>query len=223
MSESSPTDPPELADLLIDYTRSALSRSDVAADPMTQFRSWLDEALASGIYEPNAATLSTVSADGAPSSRIVLLKGLGLEGGAFHFYTNYESRKGRELAANPRAALNFHWKELQRQVCIRGPVEKLDRASSEKYFVSRPYDSQIGAWVSTQSAPIPDRAWLEQRAAELRAKYPEGSVPLPPYWGGYRLLPHAIEFWQGRPGRLHDRILFQAGPSGAWTTSRLSP
>ncbi len=152
----------------------------------------------------------------------MLLKGLGLAGGAFHFYTNYESRKGRELAANARAALNFHWKPLQRQVCLRGTVEKLDPSDSQAYFATRPYDSQIGAWVSTQSEPIPNRAWLEERAAALREKYPEGEVPLPPFWGGYRLLPSAIEFWQGRPGRLHDRILFESG-NGNWKVTRLSP
>ena len=223
MTESSPTDPPELADLRIDYDRHSLSRSDVASDPIAQFGNWLTEALEAGIDEPNAATLSTVAADGSPSSRIVLLKGLGLEGGAFHFYTNYESRKGRELAANPRAALNFHWKKLQRQVSICGTVAQLDRASSEEYFQSRPYDSQIGAWVSTQSEPISDRDWLDERSAGLRKKYPEGSVPLPPFWGGYRLTPSAVEFWQGRPGRLHDRILYEITLTGTWTMSRLSP
>ena len=223
MSETAPTDPPELADLRIDYDRHSLAKSDVASDPIAQFSAWLTQALEAEIDEPNAATLSTVSADGAPSSRIVLLKGLGLEGGAFHFYTNYESRKGRELATNPKAALNFHWKKLQRQISIRGTVEQIDRASSEKYFLSRPYDSQIGAWVSTQSEPIADRVWLERRSAELREKYPEGSVPRPPFWGGYRLLPLAVEFWQGRPGRLHDRILYETTSTGSWTTSRLSP
>lgn len=222
-SEPSDSDPKEFADLRIDYSLSRLSRDGVNPDPVAQFRAWLDNALEANVEEPNAMTLATVSPGGRPSTRIVLLKGLGLEGGAFHFYTNYESRKGRELASNPHAALNFHWKPLQRQVNVFGVVEQLDRDASNAYFQTRPYDSQIGAWVSAQSEEVESRAWLEQRRNEFVEQYPEGHVPLPPFWGGFRLVPDTIEFWQGRPGRLHDRILYQKQADATWRISRLSP
>ncbi len=211
------------ADLRVDYGRSELMRAGLDPDPLKQFEDWLQEAVNNGVEEPNAMTLSTVAAGGQPSSRVVLLKGLGLKGGAFHFYTNYESRKGRELAGNPRAALNFHWKPLERQVCVRGSVEKITSEDSDSYFQSRPYDSQIGAWVSEQSEEIPSREWLEQRREQLEKKFPEGEVPLPPFWGGYRLIPTEIEFWQGRPGRLHDRFLYHLNTDRQWQISRLSP
>ena len=165
-------------------------------------------------------TLATVSPDGQPSSRTVLLKGYDTRG--FSFFTNYHSRKGRELTANPKAALTIFWKERERQVCVRGVVSILSQQESNAYFQSRPYGSQIGAWVSEQSEVIPDRSWLEARERELKARYPEGNVPLPPNWGGYVLTPDAVEFWQGRPSRLHDRVLFEKR-GDKWERVRLSP
>lgn len=215
-----PAGKPNLADLRLNYEKGALDESTLPGDPFALFKLWLDDAIASALMEPNAMTLSTVSADGQPSSRTVLLKGFDERG--FTFFTNYESRKGRELAANPKAALTFYWKERERQVCIRGTVGQLSREESDAYFQSRPYDSQIGAWVSEQSQRIPGREWLENRDRELKAKFPQGKVPLPPAWGGYVLAPEILEFWQGRPGRLHDRMLYER-KAGGWERSRLSP
>ncbi len=211
---------PNLADLRQNYERGALDESTLPADPNALFQLWLGDAIAAGVVEPNAMTLATVSSTGQPSARTVLLKGFDERG--FSFFTNYESRKGRELTSNPKASLVFFWKERERQVCVRGEVSLLSREESDAYFQSRPYGSQIGAWVSEQSLAIPDRAWLEDRDTELRAKFPEGSVLLPPTWGGYVLKPDEIEFWQGRPSRLHDRVTFKRSGE-AWERFRLSP
>ena len=214
---------PSLADLRMEYRRHSLRRDEVAADPFAQFRIWFAEAQESGIVEPNAMTLSTVDpGSGQPSSRIVLLKGLDDRG--FTFFSNYASQKGRELAAQPRAALGFFWKELERQVNVRGIVEQVTREESEAYFHSRPRTSQLGAHASAQSSVIPGREWLEGQFEALAGKYPEGTVvPLPCTWGGYRLIPEALEFWQGRPSRLHDRICYTASEGGTWKLERLSP
>jgi len=208
-----------------EYGAGQLRRSDLAADPVTQFESWFAEAREAGIREANAMILSTVGDDDIPSSRTVLLKEV--DRGGFTFFTNYESKKGRELERRPVAALLFHWKELERQVKIRGRVEKIDRADSQRYYFSRPYESRIGAWASRQSEEIPDRTSLEQRMQEFRDLYPDtGSddcVPLPDFWGGYRVLPDSVEFWQGQPARTHDRFLFRRQEEGTWSVARLSP
>ena len=207
--------------LRVDYRLGRLDESEVLRDPIEQFGRWFREAQDAAVPEPNAMTLATVDAQGAPSARVVLLKGL--DEGGFAFYTNYLSRKGRELAANPRAALCFYWHALERQVRVEGMVERVSRAVSETYFHSRPIASQIGAWVSEQSAAITSRQELERREAELRARFGGGPVPIPEHWGGYRVVPHAIEFWQGRPSRLHDRLQYTRGGDGAWTLRRLAP
>ncbi len=214
---------PNLADLRLSYEKGSLDEATLPQDPLSLFRLWLDDALAAKVPETNAMTLATVSADGQPSARTVLLKGMDERG--FSFFTNYVSRKGRELSNNPKAALVIFWKERERQICVRGAVTVLDREESNTYFQSRPYGSQIGAWVSEdQSAEIPGREWLEERDREMKTRYPEGQVPLPSYWGGFVLAPQEVEFWQGRPSRLHDRILYRRGEgSGAWEMSRLSP
>jgi pyridoxamine 5'-phosphate oxidase len=219
-SASNPTGKPNLADLRQNYEKGALNEATLPADPFELFGLWLEDAISVGVMEPNAMTLATVSPAGQPSSRTVLLKGFDARG--FSFFTNHHSRKGRELAANPKAALTIFWNERERQVCIRGTVERLSREESDAYFQRRPYGSQIGAWVSEQSEVIPGREWLEQREAELKAKYPEGAVPIPPNWGGYVFAPHALEFWQGRPSRLHDRMLYRKD-GGVWVRERLSP
>jgi pyridoxamine 5'-phosphate oxidase len=209
-----------LADLRKSYTRSSLSRSSVDPDPISQFRLWMDEALAAQLPEPNAMSLATCGADGRPSSRIVLIKGVDARG--FSFFSNYESHKGRDLAANPHAALLFHWVELERQVRIEGRVEKLPEAESDAYYHSRPLDSRIGAWASEQSRELSSRAALVARAAQFAARYGL-NPPRPPHWGGYLLAPDAIEFWQGRPSRLHDRIAYTRQEDGAWRIARLAP
>lgn len=209
-------------DLRIDYGRGRLDESTVAADPLQQFAQWFEAAQAAGLPEPNAMTAATADAAGAPSARVVLLKSFDARG--FVFFTNYESRKGRELAANPRACLVFYWQPLERQVRIDGTVERVSRAESEAYFRSRPAAAQVGAWVSHQSSVIASRAELERREAELAARFAGGPVPLPDFWGGYRVVPQAVEFWQGRPSRLHDRILYTRSADGtSWMRQRLSP
>ena len=190
-----------------------------AVNPMAQVRAWFDAARAARVHEPEAAALATASPDGRPSVRIVLIRGIDERGLAW--YTNRESRKGRELAANPRASVAFHWAALERQVRLEGPVELLSDAESDAYFTGRPHLSRIGAWASRQGTVIPDMAHLDARVAEFAERYP-GDVPRPPYWGGYLLRPDAVEFWQGRANRLHDRIHHLRDGDG-WRTERLSP
>jgi pyridoxamine 5'-phosphate oxidase len=210
-----------LADLRQTYLKGSLDVNDVYPDPIAQFRKWLDEALAAQLAEPNAMHLATVGPEGYPSGRIVLLKDLNADG--FAWYTNYESRKGRDLDAHPRAALTFFWVELERQVRIEGTVTQVSRAESDGYFASRPRGSQLGAWTSAQSTVISDRAYLEARERELKARFADQPIPRPPHWGGYRLRPAYVEFWQGRPSRLHDRIAYLRQADGDWRIERLSP
>ena len=209
-----------IADLRKDYSRASLTEGDVDPDPIRQFSVWFRQALDAGIPEANAMSVATVGADGRPSSRILLIKDVDGEG--FTWFTNYASRKGRELAIQPHAALLFHWVELERQVRIEGQVEKLTAAQSDAYFQSRPLKSRIGALASAQSEPVASREALEQQFAEAESAYGEEPVR-PPHWGGYRLVPDRVEFWQGRPSRLHDRILYTRGADGAWRRERLQP
>lgn len=209
-----------IADLRQNYSQGGLLESHVSPDPFQQFRGWFDQAVAAGIFEPNAMTLATSSLNGIPSARIVLLKGLDERG--FTFFSNYESHKGKDLTANPLAALVFFWKEIERQVRIEGSVERVSDAESDAYHDSRPRGSQLGAWTSWQSEVIPGREVLEQRLAEFTERFGDGPVPRPPHWGGYRLIPAMLEFWQGRPNRLHDRIRYRKTESG-WAIERLSP
>lgn len=209
-----------LADLRQEYGLAGLSEADAGDDPFALFRRWFDQAVAAALSDPNAFILATSTPEGAPSARAVLLKGLDARG--FTFFTNYDSRKGRELADNPRAAMVFLWHPLERQVRVEGTVEVVTAAESDEYYAVRPLGSRLGAWASPQSAVIPDRAYLEAQHAALTAQYADGGVPRPPNWGGYRVLPAVIEFWQGRPSRLHDRIRFtRAG--GIWVRDRLAP
>ncbi|AJG20488.1 pyridoxamine 5'-phosphate oxidase [Cupriavidus basilensis] len=210
----------QLADLRRTYVLGSLSESDVAPDPISQFQRWFDEAIHAKLPEPNAMTLATVDADGQPSARIVLLKAMDTQG--FTFFTNYESRKGLDLAANPRAALLFHWVQLERQVRVEGRVEKVTDSESDAYYATRPLGSRLGAWASEQSREVADRTVLEQREADFRAKFGD-NPPRPAHWGGYRLVPTRIEYWQGRPSRLHDRIAYRLAPDGSWQIVRLSP
>ncbi|HYI19598.1 MAG TPA: pyridoxamine 5'-phosphate oxidase [Solirubrobacteraceae bacterium] len=193
--------------------------SAAGPDPMAEVRAWFDAAREAGVHEPEAAALATASPDGRPSVRIVLIRGIDPRG--ISWYTNRESRKGRELAANPRASVAFHWAALERQVRLEGPVEPLGDEESDAYFAGRPHGSRIGAWASRQGTVIPDAEFLDARVAEFAARYPD-DVPRPPYWGGYLLRPDAVELWQGRPSRLHDRIHFVREGDG-WRTERLSP
>lgn len=212
--------PTNLRDLRVSYDLDSLTEDTAPADPHVLFNLWLQDALAHELPEPNAMTLSTIGQDGGPNSRTVLLKGMDERG--FHFYTNYESRKGRDLAANPQAALTFLWTDRHHQVNVRGTVTKLSRADADSYFEARPVGHQIGAWVSDQSAVIPGREWLEAREVEMTARFGEGPVPCPPNWGGYTLLATEIEFWQGRVSRLHDRLRYTR-VEGSWKMERLSP
>jgi len=212
----------DLTALRENYARQTLSKADVVADPIAQFTAWFREVLDSQLREPNAMTLATATRAGRPSARTVLLKGFDPQG--FVFYTNYGSKKGQELAENPPAALLFTWLELERQIRIEGQVEKITPEESLTYFQSRPKASQIGAWVSQQSQVIADRAVMETEAAQLREQYAATDVlPLPPFWGGYRLRPDLFEFWQGRRSRLHDRIQYSLLAAGDWRIERLAP
>ncbi len=212
--------PPSLADLRETYTRAGLADSDADPDPITQFGRWFEEARAAAVPEPNAMILATVDGDGAPDARAVLLKEFDERG--FVFFTNYGSRKAKDLARHPVASLCFAWLPLERQVRIRGTVDKVTREETEAYFRTRPRGSQLGAWASEQSAVVAGRDVLEARLAELEAEYAGREVPVPPHWGGYRVHPASIEFWQGRPNRLHDRLRYLK-EGGTWRRERLSP
>ena len=214
------SDTPNLADLRKSYERGSLDVDDVATDPLAQFGTWLAEALAQQLPEPNAMTAATVGPDGRPSTRVVLIKGYDARG--IVWFTNYTSRKGHELDAHPFAALQFHWVELERVVRIEGRVEKVSAEESDTYFASRPLTHRIGAWASEQSRPISGRGTIVARAAEYGLRFGL-NPPRPPHWGGYRLVPDYWEFWQGRSSRLHDRITYRLADDGSWTRQRLAP
>lgn len=204
-----------------DYVAHGLLRADLDPDPIKQFEKWFDEATAADIRDVNAMSLATATADGIPFVRIVLLKAISERG--FVFFTNYQSDKGRQIEANPRAALNIFWVQLERQIRISGPVEKTSREESEEYFQSRPIGSQLGAWASAQSEVIENREMLEAELAKVTERFGGGPIPVPPHWGGYRVLPETIEFWQGRADRLHDRFRYRQQDSAAWIIERLAP
>ncbi|WP_341527506.1 pyridoxamine 5'-phosphate oxidase [Nostoc sp. UHCC 0302] len=210
-----------IADLRKDYTLQGLSKTEIDPNPFIQFKKWFDQALAAQLPEPNAMTIATATPDGKPSARMVLLKDFDQRG--FVFFTNYNSHKGQELAKNPHAALVFWWAELERQVRISGTVEKVSENESDGYFDSRPANSRLGAWVSNQSEVIASRELLEQRLQEFQSKYENQEIPRPPHWGGLRVIPTQIEFWQGRSSRLHDRLLYTRLDDSSWKIERLSP
>ena len=210
----------KLAAMREDYRKGGLSEADVAADPITQFQRWFDDAVAGGVYEPNGMTLATVGADGQPSARVLLLKGLDERGLAF--YTNKESRKGQQIAANAKAAMTFWWGPLERQVRFEGTLLDVEADEADAYYASRPLGSRIGAWASPQSQVVAGRDVLDEAERELAEKYADGNPPRPPHWGGYRLRPDRAEFWQGRSSRLHDRLCYRLA-GGAWVLERLAP
>ena len=210
----------DLAALRRSYALSSLDEADADRDPIRQFDRWFADALAAEVLEPNAMTLATASREGVPSARIVLLKGVDARG--FVFFTDYRSRKAAEMTENPLAALTFLWKEIERQVRVTGAVARVTEEESDAYFRSRPIGSRLGAWASHQSSTIANRAELEERLRTVSSRFGDGDVPLPPHWGGFRLVPQEIEFWQGRPDRLHDRLLYRLGNDG-WSIARLSP
>jgi len=214
------TPPVSIADLRREYALARLDEKDVSRDPIAEFARWFAEAQAAEVEEPNAMVLATATPDGTPSARVVLLKGFDERG--FVFFTDYRSRKGAELEANPRAALVLHWSELERQVRITGDVTRTSAEESEAYYRSRPLGSRLGAWVSHQSQAIPSRDVLEGGLREVERRFAGGDVPLPPYWGGYRVKPGAIEFWQGRQNRLHDRVRY-VKEGETWRIERLAP
>ena len=209
-----------IGELRREYRLANLDVNDVDPDPVVEFGKWMDQALRADLQEPHAMTLATASADGVPSARVVLLRGYDASG--FTFFTDYRSRKGRELADNPRACGVFYWPELERQVRVSGAVRKVSREESEAYFRSRPTGSRLGAWASTQSAVIADRGVLEERLREMAARFGTADVPLPEHWGGYRIVPVELEYWQGRESRLHDRVRYRK-QGDVWRLERLSP
>lgn len=210
-----------IADLRKDYSSQTLLETDVAANPFDQFQKWWEEAISSQIDEPNAMTVATASSDGMPAARIILLKDFNKNG--FTFFTNYNSYKAMHLEENPKACLVFFWKELERQVRITGLVKRIAEQESDAYFLSRPVGSRIGAWASPQSQVIKSREWLQQRFSKLSEEFKEKKLERPPHWGGYLVTPVIVEFWQGRPSRLHDRIQYSLGEDGGWKIERLAP
>ncbi|MGB3757319.1 MAG: pyridoxamine 5'-phosphate oxidase [Rivularia sp. (in: cyanobacteria)] len=210
-----------IAELRQDYTLQGLSETEIDSNPFAQFKEWFDRALSADILEPNAMMVATTTPEGKPSARMVLLKDFDARG--FVFYTNYNSDKAQELAENPQAALVFWWAELQRQIRISGRVEKVSDQESDKYFYSRPLNSRLGAWASNQSEVIKSREVLEQNLEELKEKYQDREIPRPSHWGGIRVIPAEIEFWQGRSSRLHDRLVYTRMEDGSWKIERLSP
>lgn len=211
----------EIADLRREYSLEGLDEGDLDPNPFGQFERWFRQALDAQVLETNAMTLATASRDGVPSARIVLLKGM--DAGGFVFFTNYDSRKGMELSENPRAALVFYWAEITRQVRIEGDITRVSEEESAAYFASRSELSRLGAWASRQSTTITDRAHLDSRLAGLIDQYRDAEIPLPPYWGGFRLVPRYFEFWHGRPNRLHDRLCYTREDGDRWSIGRLSP
>jgi pyridoxamine 5'-phosphate oxidase len=203
-----------------EYTNAGLDKADVHHDPVVQFHAWFQNAIDAGLHEPNAMILATAATDGKPSARTVLLKGYDERG--FVFYTNYEGRKAGELETNPECALLFYWGELERQVRVEGTVSRISEQESDEYFASRPRGSRLGTWASEQSLPVEDRSVLEERVRELETEYEGREIPRPPFWGGYRVEPEEMEFWQGRESRLHDRLVYRR-EDGAWRIERLQP
>jgi len=210
----------DIAAIRKEYSLKSLDLSNIADNPLIQFKVWFQEAITASTIETNAMTLSTINLSNKPSARVVLLKGIDH---GFLFFTNYESDKGQELERHPFAALTFFWPELERQVRVEGRVEKVTEAESDEYFFSRPEPSQIGAWTSPQSHIIPNREYLERRLEEVEDKFKNEKITRPPHWGGYRLVPQSVEFWQGRPSRLHDRLKFHIDETGNWQINRLAP
>lgn len=204
-----------------EFLRSRLHESELPADPFSQFQKWVDEAIAANVRDWESITVATATRDGAPSARTLFLRGADDRG--FVFYTNYESRKGQQLAENPQAAVVIHWRELERQICIEGKVEQVSAAESDAYYASRPLQSQLGAWASQQSRELSSSEELRDRVEALRARFDGNPIPRPPHWGGYRVVPHRIEFWQGGVARLHDRFVYLRDDSGSWTHHRLNP
>ena len=210
----------EIANIRREWSSRKLDESNVSSNPFGQFSEWMREAIDADILDPNAMTLATADKSGVPSARIVLLKSIDEKG--LVFYTNYESKKAKDLLENPRASVVLFWKELERQIRVIGTVEKISQKESEEYFTTRPYESQIGAWASKQSSELKGRESLEKKFVEIKSKYPEGKVPLPDFWGGFRIIPEQFEFWQGRPSRLHDRIAYFK-EKVKWKIVRLAP